>query len=152
MATYYSTSCPHCGAVFYHSTSKEPKCFGITQKTCSRCKQEFMYSSVYEWENLTNEEKKSVLILGEDRPIRFVKEIKRSIVLCAISFFLLFPLYYLIIHISDYKKFQNFEYKPQYISQNTYIQESIQRTQDPEYRTQLLKLGRTFYGTEYTPD
>ena len=152
MATYYSTSCPYCGTVFYHGTTKEDKSFGITQKICNHCGREFMYSSIYEWENLTNEEKKSVLILGADRAVRLKKDIKKSIFACALCFFLIYPLYYLIIHIKDYKAFKKFEFYPEQISQNKLIQESIQRTQDPEYRTQLLKLGRTFYGTEYTPD
>lgn len=149
MSTTYSTRCPHCGVLLYQNSYEERKKFAPTLQSCPHCGKKMIYSQSYEWENLTNDEKKSVLVFGADRYIGTATELKKIIRNCALSFFLIYPLFMMFKHIKHLRQWNDFVFDENMIVDNSLIQESIERTQDTEYRKMLLKLGRDFYGTEF---
>ena len=149
MATYYSSRCPHCGTLLYSGRSKEPKAFGPTKQICNHCGKEFLRDNFYERINLTKEEKLSVLVLGPDMYLTTEKKLQLAIILAACLFFLIVPIYYLILGMQRYNKFKNFNFSHSMIDDNLLIQQSIERTKDNEYCKLLEKQGRIFYGVDF---
>lgn len=155
MHTIYTERCPHCGKLYYYKSVERTRYFGVPELTCpnSKCGKKFFDSKGNEWENLTNEEKKSVLMylytgqkLEDGVQVYTEKELKAQI--RANYFGLIFTIPALMHNKKLLKQWQEFKFNPTMLEDAT-IQESIKRTSNPEYREFLLNMGKNFYGMDY---
>ena len=117
-------------------------------KKCPFCSCSYIDKYVYEWVNLTNEEKKSILVFGWNMTI--VKESEVRSLYNALKFtqilLLTIPL------VNRLKRqliaLETFQFYPSML-QDYHIQESVERTNNTDYLRTLLDAGRNFYGTGY---
>ncbi len=149
MSTSYSERCPNCGKLLYYSTVERSKSFGNSIQKCPSCQHEYFDNKVFEWVNLTNEEKKSVLVFGTNMTV--VRESEVISIYKKIKF-----TKYLLLGIPLVRKFKrqvemlrDFRYNEEMLLDDK-IQESIRRTSNKEYIAVLVKHGRNYYGTEYS--
>lgn len=144
----YSSRCPNCHKLLYMDKVEEQMSFGNSMRKCPYCSMNYIDSSVYEWVNLSNEEKKSVLVFGWNMTIVRENEVRSLYKKLRYTQFLLIT----IPIVSKLKRqlaaLECFEFKPQML-QDYHIQESIERTKDENYIKILLKAGRKYYGIEY---
>ena len=127
----YQKKCPHCGKVYSESQGvPEPKCFDQTIKKFRKCKKTFVDVEAYEWENLKDVEKKNYLITKK----------------------YIYPEKSMLFGLKSYmKKALSFKYNPSMLKER-WIQESLARTSNPDYRKQLEDCGRRFYGKDIKDD
>ena len=144
----YTSRCPNCHKLLYSSKIEEQASFGNSMQKCPYCKQYYIDTSVYEWVNLTKEEKKSVLVFGWNMTIVRESEVRSLYNKLKFTQILLIT----IPLVSKLKRqlmaLECFEFNPRML-QDYHIQESIERTNDKNYLKILLKAGRNFYGTDY---
>ena len=126
----FSKNCPHCGERYAVSNDLPyPNDVGQTEKVCKNCKKKFIDHQAFEWENLTDLEKKNYLICGHIYP----KEI-------------------VFIGLKKYiSQAKSFKYDKSMLNCDE-IKESIERTSSKEYREKMIEIGRTFYGIDIVDD
>ena len=146
--TIYTKRCPHCQKLLYRSNEKHPKIFGNSMRRCPYCFKSYMDSDVYEWVNLTKEEKKSVLVFGADMAILRESELKTSYTRWKYTQFLLITIPVVITIRKRLRALETFKFSAEML-QDSYIRESIERTKDSDYLKFLIMSGRNYYGTEY---
>lgn len=160
MGTTYYERCPHCGKSFYISDIERKRALGNPFVQCQnrKCAEYFYDNKNYEWECLTNEEKKSVMCMlihtkqsknsTERVEVFSEKQLKNQIVLNAVGSVLLIGIPALLKNKKLLKIYETFKYDQSFLEYKI-ISESIKRTSDPEYKKLLLEKGQTFYGIEY---
>ena len=145
----YSSRCPHCNYLLYRSsTSEQLKSFGNSKSKCPRCHQFYIDSSKYEWVNLTQEEKKSVLVFGHNMTLveeSYVRSMYNKLKNTKFSLVTI-PLVKRLKYNLD--ALERFVFDPKML-QDDHIQQSIERTRDEEYLKTLISLGRNYYGEGY---
>lgn len=144
----YSKSCPFCHAILYSGYGKEAKYLGKSMQRCPYCNNESFNDSAYEWENLTNDEKKIVLATGVNKYIHFKKEYIQSIIISILFIWMIIPIRNIVCCAILIHKMNKFKFDQNMIENNKEILESIERTKDPEYRKLLILHGRIFYGDQ----
>lgn len=60
----YRENCPYCGKILYYELAERQKRLGNSLVSCPSCGKSYIDCCTYEWINLTDEEKKSVLVFG----------------------------------------------------------------------------------------
>ena len=144
----YSERCPHCKQLFWWDDYERPRAFHCTLRLCLKCGNTFLDSKWYEWENLTNEEKKVALVTGYGYTITTEVALRKQIKLNYIGAALLIGISALKSNKKLLAKLEAFKFDPSML-QDKEIQESIKRTSDPAYRKALLDIGHDFYGPLY---
>lgn len=141
--------CPRCGYTLSITRNESKhKFFNNPKIKCPKCSKEIFSDDCYEWVNLTSEEKKFVLAVGNGRYCRVstLKELNSSIILFACLFFLIFTLYYLSITLKYKRMLFNYKFDERDIINSKDIQESIKRTSDVYYLASLEKCGKKNFG------
>ena len=148
MKRTFTKRCPACNKLLDLSSFEERKTLGNSMAKCPFCGYNYIDTYVYEWVNLTNEEKKSVLVFGWNMTI--VKESEVRSLYNALKFTQI-----LLLTIPLVSRLKNqlialemFQFNPRML-QDYHIQESIERTNNADYLRNLLNAGRNFYGTGY---
>lgn len=158
MSRVYIDKCPYCGKPFSQTSTERRRFFGKTEIICKnkKCARPFLDTKAYEWENLTNEEKKFVLSyhnkkggIREGRIEIYTEKSLRSQMKWAIVYSVfLIGIPALICDIRLLNRLKKFKFDPKAL-ESPAIQESIKRTSDQYYRDNLLNIGRKFYGPDY---
>ncbi len=151
MNVTYTERCPNCGKLIYRDAVERSKSFGNSLQVCNYCQRQYFDSKVYEWVNLTNEEKKSVLVLGTNMTIVNESEMRSLYKKMKFTKYLLVGLPIVRKLEKQIEQFNNFKFEESMLL-NTAIQESIARTANKEYLIYLINKGRNYYGTDCTPN
>lgn len=144
----YTTRCPNCFKILQHAHTEQGSFFGNSMQKCPYCDQHYIDPSIYEWVNLTEEEKKSVLVFGWNRAIRRESEIRSLYNKWKYTQFSLLTIPIVSKLKQQLERLEQFVFHPRML-QDWRIQESIERTKDATYLNTLLRLGRNYYGSDY---
>ena len=144
----YRENCPYCGKILYYELAERQKRLGNSLASCPSCGKSYIDCCTYEWINLTDEEKKSVLVFGWNMTIVEETHVRKMYKRLYFTKFLLFGIPIVNKLKLQLDRLESFVYDEKMLI-DYHIQQSIERTNNEDYLRLLVQSGRKIYGTKY---